>query len=101
MISTVDLARDADVSFRQIDYWIRNGALPAEWAPGPQRAGGRRVVDARYVPVLRLFGKMGRALAGRSRNGVDSTLIPLLFEHYEEGILMLDGFTIEWEVEDD
>lgn len=98
LISTIDLAREADVSYRQIDYWIRNGVLPVRWV-GPQRAGGRRFVDVRHVRVLRLFGSIGRALSGRSGKGIDSALIPLLFEHYEEGILMFDGFEITWEVE--
>jgi DNA-binding transcriptional MerR regulator len=53
-LSTVELAREAGVSYRQVDYWIRAGYI-AGTHPG---SGGKRQFDADAVAAVKMMAAL-------------------------------------------
>jgi hypothetical protein len=65
-MSTLDAAREASVSLRQVDYWQRTGLVECETA-GRSGPGMRRVWTPEQVAMLRVLGRVASALGQLDR----------------------------------
>lgn len=100
MLSSPQICDAADITYRQLDHWIRQGAIPTAEIEGiNEGSGSQRRIPAWYIPRLRLIGQMQRSLSENSRTGMSHSLMLRIFHHYHNGRLDFDGFTITWDVE--
>ncbi len=59
-LSTKELCTAADVTFRQLDFWTRNGVI--ETVAGGHGSGHYRRYHPNVVPVVRLLGVLSRGM---------------------------------------
>lgn len=92
-LSTTQVCILADVSFRQLDHWVRIGRVcPAVEAGG---SGTRRRWTWDDVGRIEAVGRVSRAI------GHKDTVLDLVAANWSTGSCDLgDGVTITWPVED-
>lgn len=89
MISSQELAVAAGVSYRQLDYWVRQGLItPTVDSHG---SGSRRAWDPELIPRVKLLGTVSRLLN-------DTMLFEKVVNAYESGQIERDGVTLQWQV---
>lgn len=86
----------AGISRRQLDYWIRAG-IYAPSVPGKGQ-GSRIKIDMADLPKLRLLGQITNQMGSP---GVDGRILRMVLDNYDEGMLLFDGFSLEWETDDE
>lgn len=99
LISSMEFAERCGISFRQLDYYSRRGALrPAIPARG---SGSRRQFDDALVPAVRNADRIARAISNDPSSRPHHQLMALLIERYPYGRLELgDGIVLSWPVQE-
>lgn len=100
-VSSPDAADLAGITYRQLDYWVRNGIVrPLVNASG---SGSRRLIAREDIPRMRLLGRIQRQLGadGTGPSGVSAELARLIMRDYRRGSMIFDGFALSWKVEDE
>jgi len=97
MVSTVEAARQSGCSYRQVDYWIRTGAVPATTMMTGLGSGKYRQIPAWYIPRLKLLGNVSKLFG--IRNGPPVEMMRDLFDNYDKGQMAYDEITVSWKVE--
>lgn len=97
LLTTTQFVNLTGVTFRVLDYWLRNGVLePAVEASG---SGSRRQFFPDQVPMVRTLGHIQAAL-GHSQSGVSTVLLAEVYDALEREQNFLDlgyGVTLTWE----
>ena len=66
-VSTLDAAREASVSLRQVDYWQRTGLVDCEQERNPRGGLPKRWWTPEQVGMLRVLGRVARAFGSMDR----------------------------------
>lgn len=91
-ITTNELAKRTGASFRQLDYWSREGII--EPSVAGQGSGSVRLFDESIVGKVTLLARLSNTTR---RSG--SIPLRLVAENYENGYLELaEGITLEWDL---
>lgn len=101
-VSSTDACRVAGISYRQLDYWVRNGILqPTVDADGP---GTQRRWSDRDVAVAGVLGRLA-FLWGKERNGSGdrvyaiAALVDYVRAHGPTGVYeLVPGVTLDLDV---
>jgi DNA-binding transcriptional MerR regulator len=99
LLSTTQVVDSTGVTYRVLDYWIRNGVLePVVDANG---SGSRRLFEPRQVPMIRALGRIQHAL-NLNEAGVSTVLLGECFDAMKRGQLYLDlsdNVVLSWDLE--
>lgn len=97
-VSTKEAADQAGCSYRQLDYWIRTGAIPPTMGTLDPGSGNYRQIPEWYIPRLRVIARI-QAVWGK-RSGMPGDVLRRVFDQYDYGVVEFDGgIRITWEVE--
>lgn len=97
-ISTSELCERANVTFRQVDHWVRKGRLEPLSGGG---SGNHRTFDAneavgRAAAIGRVSRALGKNWAGGA-HGASDYVLDLVAAHWERGWLDLgEGVLLTW-----
>lgn len=84
----------AGITYRQLDYWIRKGAIPTSSEMLGHGSGTRRQIPDRYVDRLELLGRLTHA-AGHTR--IPTALLRAVFDNYDNGrVELAPGIHLTW-----
>lgn len=70
LCSSIELTGEADITYKQLDYWVRVHLL--EPAPGPRGSGTQRRFHPREIVVARVVGRLSRAFGGAKGTHLDA-----------------------------
>lgn len=92
IVTSRELCSLTDATYRQIDYWCRQGILePA--GKGTPGTGNRRMFNASLVDKVRLLVKISKAFER------ENSPLKRVAEHYEDGVIDLGaGIYLTWDV---
>jgi DNA-binding transcriptional MerR regulator len=97
LLSTYEVVEGTDVTFRMLDYWIRNGVIvPDVEASG---SGSRRRFTAEQAQMVWTLGRVQAAL-NRSQSGVSTVLLGEVCDAMERGehcLALGHGVFLSWE----
>jgi hypothetical protein len=95
-LSAPEACERAGITYRQLDWWIRNDAIPVTDDMDAPGSGHYRRVPDWYVPRLRLLGEVQRALGNGGNGGVHARHLRKMFDHYYIGSYTAGPITITW-----
>lgn len=98
LLTSRQLAERAGVTYRQVDYWCREGYIvPAIESDG---SGTRRLWGREHVPQVKAMGRVTRALGAHytgGKNGATKHILIRVAEHWKRGWADLEeGVRISW-----
>lgn len=79
MISSTEMCRRTGATYRQLDYWTRNGVVTPAQEPRLSGPGGRRAFSERQIRVVRLIrglAALGATQHVLTRASLAADLIP-------------------------
>jgi len=95
-LSSTEMTRLTGLTYRQLDYWIRNGVIPAHWVDNPHGGSGHhRHWNPDAVRPLQVAGRITRALP-RGTN-LSSADMKRVLRNWTDGHLDFgDGIHLTW-----
>ena len=95
-LSSTEVTRITGITYRQLDYWVRNGVIPPDWVDDPSAGSGRaRRWHPEAIPALQVAGRISRALP-RGTNLSSGDMKRVLANWNRGYITFDDGIALSW-----
>lgn len=94
-IGSVELCELTGMTYRQLDYWVRNGVFTAEGEG--MGSGSRRTYDASVIPKIKVLVRVARAFASKDVGQLSTHTYADIFNHADRGYVeVAPGIRITW-----
>ena len=95
-LTTPEVARATGITYRQLDYWLRNKVIPHNWVDNAHEgSGSHRRWSPEAIAPLRVAGRISRALP--TGTNLSSADMKKVLAHWDTGRLEFgDGITLTW-----
>jgi len=90
-LTSTQLCTEAGITYRQLDYWLRNGVIPSSYVTDTTGSGHHRQWDPDVIAPLRVIGQVSAAVQLSCAQYADIFVI-----HDHGSYELAPGVTLTW-----